>query len=129
MASLLFQELVSAAELDAAIIASPLVHAGLIAKAEEVQKYWVDYWESFDHPFSREHTLRSGYVERPGDYAKSIKITFIRSELGMPKARVSANDYKMYWIEYGAKHMPPFAPRQATLDHFTDFGGGTTVSA
>lgn len=123
----LFQELVSMAELDAAIESSPAVHAGLIRKADEVQKYWVEYWESIDHPESREHTLRSGYVEHPGDYAKSIKVQFLRSGTGMPKARVSANDYKMYWIEYGAKHMPEFAPRQATLDHFG--GGGTTVSA
>jgi hypothetical protein len=122
----LFQELVSAAEIEKAIEESPEVNAGLIKKAEEVQAYWVEYWNSIDHPESREHTLRSGYVEHPGDYAKSIKVQFIH-EHGEKKARVSANDYKMYWIEYGAEHMPEFAPRQATLDHFGGESG--TVSA
>jgi hypothetical protein len=125
MASL-WQSLVSAAEVDVAMAQSPAVHAGLIARAEEVKKYWVEYWESFDHPYSREHTLKSGYVERPGDYSESVKVEYMKSKTGLPKARVSANDYKAFWIEYGSKHMPKFAPRQATLDHF---GGDSTVSA
>lgn len=101
-----------------------VVRVALMARAEEVRDMWIEYWESFDHPHSRVHTLRSGYVERPGDYSKSIKIKFI--EYPMPKARVKAHDYKAHWIEYGSKHMPEFAPRAAMLRYF---GGETTVSS
>jgi len=95
-------------------------------KAEKVREFWVDYWEAFDHPHSRVHTLRSGYVERPGDYSASIKVKFIEGNAVRPmKARVTAHDYKAHWIEYGSVHMPEFAPRAATLEYF---GGGTTVS-
>lgn len=114
--------------LEAEIASSLVVKEALMKRAEEVRQFWVAYWESFDHPFSREHTLRSGYVERPGDYAKSIKVKFIEGgiEAGhLFKARVTAHDYKAHWIEYGSKHMPEFAPRAATLSHF---GGGSTVS-
>ncbi|AGM12757.1 minor tail protein [Mycobacterium phage Dumbo] len=120
--------LISKAEINAAIASSPAVHAGLIAKAKEVQEYWVEYWNSIPHPHSRTHTLKSGYVENPGDYAKSIRVSFVKSKSGLPKARVMATDYKSWWIEYGAKHMPEFAPRAHTLAHF-EGGGATTVSA
>lgn len=122
----LLSDFVSGAEIDAAIASSAAVQGALIKKADEVKEYWIGYWESFDHPHSRTHTLKSGYVENPGDYAKSIKITYITRATGFRKARVEATDYKAHWIEYGCEHMPEFAPRQATLDHF---GGGSTVSA
>ena len=114
-------------EIDGAIAESVAVRAGLMAKAEEVKEFWQDYWMAFDHPHSREHTLKSGYVERPGDYEKSIRVKFLpATETGFMKARVQAYDYKAHWIEYGCIHMPEFAPRAATLEHF---GGGSTVSA
>ena len=102
---------------------NPMILAQLMNRAEEVKQFWIDYWEGFDHPHSRVHTLRSGYVEQPGDYAKSIKVKIIRS--GHLKARITAHDYKAHWIEYGSAHMPEFAPRAATLAHF---GGTTSVS-
>ncbi|GLP75676.1 hypothetical protein TUM20983_27860 [Mycobacterium antarcticum] len=97
------------------------VAEGVRKRAEEARQFWVDYWESYEHPFSRSHTLRSGYVENPGDYAESIKVKFMKSAEGLPMARVTAHDYKARWIEYGSTHMPEFAPRAATVDHF----GGT----
>lgn len=112
--------------IEAEIAASVEVQLELMRRAEEVRQFWVDYWEAFDHPESREHTLRSGYVERPGDYAKSIKVKFIEAGVdGIMKARVTAHDYKAHWIEYGSVHMPEFAPRAATLSYF---GGDTTVN-
>ena len=36
---------------------------------------------------------------------------------GAPKARVTANDYKATWIEYGPAHMPEFAPRALFRAH------------
>jgi hypothetical protein len=115
-----------AGTIEKAIAESLVVKEELMKRAEEVRQFWVDYWESFDHPYSRQHTLRSGYVERPGDYAASIKVKFIEgSGTHLFKARVTAHDYKAHWIEYGSSHMPEFAPRAATLAHF---GGGTAVN-
>jgi hypothetical protein len=113
-------------DIERAIGASAAVKAALIHKANEVKEYWVDYWNSIPHPYARVHTLKSGYVEHPGDYAKSINISYIRKMNGFTKARIKATDYKAHWIEYGCEHMPEFAPRAATLEHF---GGGTTVSS
>lgn len=110
---------------EAALADSIVVREALIAKAKEVQEMWVEYWESFDHPHSRVHTLRSGYVERPGDYSKSIRIKYMSHGRFM-KARITAHDFKAHWIEYGSRHMPEFAPRAAMLSYF---GGETTVSA
>jgi len=119
-------EIFTVDDIERAMGASEIVKAALIRKANEVQKYWVDYWNDLGHPYARVHTLKSGYVEHPGDYAKSIRISYIRRANGFLKARIKTTDYKAHWIEYGCEHMPEFAPRQATLDHF---GGETTVSA
>jgi hypothetical protein len=125
-AQALVEEVFGKGAIELAIAESVEIKYELMKRAEEVRQFWVDYWESFDHPYSREHTLRSGYVERPGDYSKSIKVKFIEASGGqLFKARVTAHDYKAHWIEYGSTHMPEFAPRAATLAHF---GGGTAVS-
>jgi hypothetical protein len=112
-------------ELDEAMTESPEVGEGVMRLAEEARQFWIEYWEAFDHPFSREHALRSGYVEKPGDYSNSIKIKFGKTADGQPKARITAHDYKAHWIEYGSKHMPPFAPRAATVSAFG--GSGKTI--
>jgi hypothetical protein len=91
-------------------------------RAEEAREFWVDYWEAFDHPYSREHALKSGYVERPGDYSNSIKIKFGRTKDGAPKATVGTRDYKAAWIEYCSSKMPQFAPCAATISHFGGYG-------
>lgn len=114
-----------AGTIEAAIADSVVVHRALMAKAEEVKEMWIEYWESFDHPHSKVHTLRSGYVERPGDYSNSIRIKYMKHGRFM-KARITAHDFKAHWIEYGSSRMPEFAPRAAMLSYF---GGETTVSA
>jgi hypothetical protein len=125
-AQALVEEVFGKGVFEKAILESVVVKRELMVRAEEVRQFWVDYWESFDHPHSREHTLRSGYVERPGDYSKSIKVKFIEGDSShLFKARVTAHDFKAHWIEYGSAHMPTFAPRAATLEHF---GGETAVS-
>jgi hypothetical protein len=103
------------------------VAEGVSRRADEAREFWVDYWESFDHPFSREHALKSGYVEKPGDYSESIKIKEGRTKDGAPMATVGSRDYKAHWIEYGSSHMPPFAPRAATVSEFE--GSGKNISA
>jgi hypothetical protein len=114
-------------ELDAAMADSAEVAAGVMERAEEARQFWVDYWEAFSHPRSREHTLKSGYVERPGDYSASIKIKYSKTADGQPKARITAHDYKAHWIEYGSSRMPEFAPMAATRDHFG--GSGKSISS
>lgn len=125
-AQALVETVFGAGVIEREIASSLVVKVELMKRAEEVRQFWVDYWEAFDHPYSREHTLRSGYVERPGDYSASIKVKFIEASGGhLFKARITAHDYKAHWIEYGSAHMPEFAPRAATLAHF---GGDTAVS-
>jgi hypothetical protein len=114
-------------ELDAAMADSAEVAAGVHKRAEEARQFWIDYWEAFDHPYSREHTLKSGYTERPGDYSNSIRIRYGRTKDGAPKATVGTRDYKAAWIEYGSSRMPEFAPRAATISHFG--GSGKAISA
>jgi len=104
---------------------SLMVREALMKRAVEVQEMWIAYWESFPHPHSKVHMLRSGYIERPGDYAKSIRIKYMEHGKFM-KARITAHDYKAHWIEYGSSRMPEFAPRAAMLSYF---GGETTISA
>jgi hypothetical protein len=124
-------------EIEKAIAGSVTIRAALMEKAGHVQSFWVDYWNELPHPWSRGHTLKSGYVEEPDDYANSIRIYYLRSRSGMMKARVWAKDFKAHWIEYGAAAhmsgwpplhmtggMPEFAPRQHTLE---EFGGGGDV--
>lgn len=137
IASRLVTNILGEGAIDKAMIGSVAVREGVMAKAKEVQEYWVNYWNELDHPWSRVHTLKSGYVEEPGDYANSIRIYYLRTRSGFFKARVWARDYKSHWIEYGAaRHisgwppphmaggMPEFAPRQHTLEAF---GGGEDV--
>lgn len=121
----LVESIFGAGVIEAYMADSVIVHEALMKKAEEVREMWIEYWESFDHPHSKVHTLRSGYVERPGDYSRSIRIKFMDNGR-FPKARITAHDYKAHWIEYGSSRMPEFAPRAAMLAYF---GGETTVSA
>jgi hypothetical protein len=129
-------------EIEKAIASSVTIRAALMEKAEEVQSFWVKYWNELPHPWSRVHTLKSGYVEEPGDYANSIRIYYLRNRSGMMKARVWAKDFKAHWIEYGASAhmsgwlplhmtggMPEFAPRQHTLEKFGGGGGVDVVTA
>jgi hypothetical protein len=113
--------------IDEALIESVEVAEGVKRKAEEAREFWIDYWEAFDHPYSREHTLKSGYVEKPGDYSNSIRIKYGKTVDGAPMATVTAHDYKAKWIEYGSSRMPEFAPRAATVSHFG--GSGKAISA
>jgi hypothetical protein len=113
-------------ELDEAVAESAEVGEGVRRLAEEAKQFWIDYWEAFDHPFSREHTLRSGYVEHPGDYSNSIRIKYGKTKDGQPMATITAHDFKAHWVEYGSSRMPPFAPMAATRSHFG--GSGKSVS-
>jgi len=70
----------------------------------------------------KEHKLKSGYVEKPGDYRDSIHATVTQGHRRQV-AHVETTDYKRFWIEYGAKHMPKYAVLRRTKDHLES--GGT----
>jgi hypothetical protein len=114
-------------ELDEAMADNAEVIHAVMEKTEEAREFWVSYFEAFDHPWSREHQLRSGYVERPGDYVKGIRIRYMKTAEGLTMGRITATDYKSHWIEFGSRHMPPFAPRAATVAHFG--GAGKAISS
>jgi hypothetical protein len=105
--------LISEAEILAAQANSPLVQAGIIETANAA----AEYWESLAPVGTHEHTLKSGYVDRPGDYKRAVQVTFSRKD-GIPKARVEDTDYKRAWIEYGSIHNDELAPRQRTAERF-----------
>jgi hypothetical protein len=67
------------------------------------------------------HTLKGGYVDRPGDYRDSIEGTtlFVR---GAWRGRVTARDYKSPWIEYGTAKMPKFAIMRRTAGYLRGTG-------
>jgi hypothetical protein len=92
--------------------ASPELHAVLLAEAERGK----EFARSIAPVGTASHILKSGYVDNPGDYRDSIEATVVqghRRQIG----RVSTSDYKRFWIEYGAKHMPKYAVLRKTLDH------------
>jgi hypothetical protein len=109
--------LISEAEVVAATVNSPLVQAHVIEIAEKA----ADYWESLAPVGSVEHTLKSGYVDHPGDYRRRVQVTFSHKD-GIPQARVEDTDYKRAWIEYGSIHNDEQALRTKTAQHF---GAGT----
>lgn len=113
MAGGLLAGLISEAEIVAAQANSPLVQAHVIEIAEQA----ADYWENLAPVGTREHTLKSGYVDHPGDYQRAIQITYTRTN-GMPSARVADTDFKRAWLEYGSIHNDEGAYRQKTAEHF-----------
>jgi hypothetical protein len=91
---------------------NPELRAVLLAEAERGK----EYARSIAPVGTKSHVLKSGYVDNPGDYRDSIEATVVqghRRQIG----RVSTTDYKRFWVEYGAKHMPKHAVLRKTLDH------------
>ena len=64
----------------------------------------------------RPHTLKSGYVDRPGDYRNSIRGDVIFKD-GAWRGRVGAYDWKAHMIEYGTKKMPKFSTIRRTAGY------------
>lgn len=120
MAGRLLGDIISLAEVEAAMATSPLVQAELIKRAEEAR----DYWRSIAPVGTHQHTLKSGHVEKPGDYRDSIQVEYRRLPTGVMAARIVAKDYKSAWIEFGSKHMPEYAPRAKTAAQFGATTGG-----
>jgi hypothetical protein len=91
--------LISEAEIVAAQMNSPVVQAHVIEIANKAR----DEIEALAPVGSVEHTLKSGYVDHPGDYKRAVQVIFSRKD-GIPQARVQDADYKRAWVEYGSIH-------------------------
>lgn len=94
---------VTQADLDAAM-ADDEVDGELNDLANEVR----DYWRSIA-PVGR----ADEGDDNPGQYRDSIRV-----ERHGDGFHVLTDDFKAYWIEFGAKHMPEYAPAQKTAEHF-----------
>ena len=114
-----FRSLVSAAEIETAMSASPRINAHGMAQAVKGR----DYWKSIAPVGTHEHVLSSGYVDRPGQYRDATRIKVVRVR-GIKRWRVFNDDFKRFWIEFGAKHMPKFACRERTVQYMRHGGGG-----
>lgn len=103
----------------AAALAGPKVTGEVLKRTEEVRDYWKSLTEgAFKH--QKEHTLTSGYVEEPGDYERSIRAEIVERKDGSVKGRAYTDDYKRFWIEYGAAKMPCYAFAEKTRSHFAN---------
>ncbi|GAC70729.1 HK97 gp10 family phage protein [Gordonia soli] len=91
---------------------SPLVRKQL----DKLAKEGADYAQSIAPVGTKRHTLKSGYVDEPGDYRDSIYGTTVFVG-GRWRGRVGARDYKAHWIEYGTVHMPKRAVMRRTAEH------------
>jgi anti-sigma factor RsiW len=77
----------------------PELHAHLLEEANKV----AERAKAAAPVGAKEHTLKGGYVDKPGDYRDSIEPSVVQGHRRM-KGRVTAHDYKAHWIEYGSKH-------------------------
>src|ERR1700722_2633442 len=85
-------------DLDRAVAESAEVKQAVVDKAHEVRDYWVSIApvnKYGDEAEDKPHTLKSGYVDEPGDYQRSIRIKY---EKGGQAAKVYTNDYKARFI-------------------------------
>ena len=103
---------ISDAEMIAAAARDVAVHEGLKAKANEAQEHWKDIAPVFG---DRDPKRAAPPQEDPGAYRDAVEVGEIQHKKGLlPRIRVFNNDYKAHWIEFGAKHMPEYAPATNT---------------
>jgi hypothetical protein len=114
-----FAALVPAAQIEAAVNLSPRVNVAGMASAVEAR----DYWKSIAPVGTKEHTLKSGYVDHPGQYRDSIRIQVVVVR-GIKRWRVFTDDFKRFWIEYGTKKWAKHACRERTVQYMRHGAGG-----
>jgi len=114
-----FAALVPIAKVDVAVNESPRVNAAGMAQAMKAR----DYWKGIAPVGTREHTLKSGYVDHPGQYRDSIRIQVLMQR-GIKRWRVFTDDFKRFWIEYGTKKWAKHACRERTVQYMRHGGGG-----
>jgi hypothetical protein len=99
----------------------PAVFAAVFGITEAAMEHWKSIAPVNKHGdinAGKPHTLKSGYVDNPGDYKKSIRMRMIKNPTRI-KGRVEATDYKSYWLEgiktVNAHNDPPPEPMFHTL--------------
>jgi hypothetical protein len=113
------RRLVTAAEVDAAIVASPRILAAGMAKARHAQEIWQAQIPEFvPHGRSRRGAPPSG---APGDARRSIRIQVIRHRAKIAW-RIGSDSFVVRMMEFGSKHMPKIAAREKTIAQLR--GGG-----
>ena len=98
---------VSRAIIEKYLMTSPVLSAELIARGREAQVYW----QGLEPAIPTGRPLHG--KKRTGRYKASIRIKVMRTASRM-KVRVYTKDPKAFWIEYGAAHMPEYAPMEKT---------------
>lgn len=111
--------LLSVAQVNRAMNTSPVIGAHGMAQAVKGR----DYWKSIAPVGTKEHTLKSGYVDHPEQYKKSIRIKVVRPH-GVRRWRVFTDDYKRFWIEYGTRKWAKHACMARTIVYMRGAGGG-----
>jgi hypothetical protein len=109
--------------IDRAVGESLVVRTAVIQKTQAV----ADYWRSIapvstrgSHPLGKGH---EGYVDVPGDYQRSITVTYEEKTSGYFEGRVETKDPKAHWLEYGSIHNPEYGYAQRVVEYF----GGTST--
>lgn len=92
------------------LLTSPVLSAALIARGIEAQ----NYWRGLEPAIPTGRPLHG--KKRTGRYKESIRVKTMRTVSRM-KVRVYSRDPKAHWIEYGAAHMPEYAPMAKTRAH------------
>jgi hypothetical protein len=94
------------------LMTNPELEAELLRLAKEGEAYG----RSIAPVGDKEHKLKSGYIDKPGDYRDSIEGMVVQGHRRM-KGRVRATDYKAHWIEYGTQKMTKRAVLRQVADH------------
>lgn len=88
------------------------LRAALLIEAER----GVKYAQSIAPVGEKEHRLKGGHIDRPGDYRDSIK-GHVVIDRHRQKGRIEVTDYKARWIEYGTAKMPKKSVLRRTADY------------
>jgi hypothetical protein len=88
----------AAMNLDATIGENAAIRQEVINMTHKCQETVISMWDEDDHPWET------------GEYRESISTEFETKPSGFFVGTVYTNDNKCFWIEYGAEHMPEFAP-------------------
>ncbi len=93
----------------------------------EAGKKAVEYWKSEAPVGDKEHTLKGGFVVKPGDYKNSIRARMTH-EGTRRFIRVQAHDFKANWIEHGVRGKPGSAPCAKTRAYMLGQPGFSSAS-
>lgn len=105
-----------------AVMADAAVKVELLARAHEVADFVRELTPEFDPGKSGRSEPGIG---QPGDAKAAIHVVPLVDETWRAREgfRVISQDPKVFWIEFGSRHMPEYAPFQQAITHFHGEGG------